>query len=161
MTKQAKSCMDCGWARWQRTPTGRISKILYGLCVWSFPKITIPKSFDGLIDTDSFYSPAIWTDSLHTDCPTWKGEAMKRDKWISAKNKMPVSDKRCFVCIENTNTEFRDVVYGYWDVYRWTDGEQAADEQVGVMGSVEEGNWKVTHWQYAPPDKFPLPPEGT
>jgi hypothetical protein len=67
MSKMNNSCLNCTYAKWLRTPTGRLSPKRIGQCTY---EVEIPKAF-----LDRGHSPLaelLFKDKPLSDCPTFK-----------------------------------------------------------------------------------------
>lgn len=67
------TCINCRFAKWDRTESGRLSPSGSGRCIWQMPQIKVPKAMyhhaplkpsGGYIDR---HDPA-----RYADCPAWE-----------------------------------------------------------------------------------------
>lgn len=70
--KAARSCLNCAFASWSRTKTGRLHPAGDGRCTWKMPEITLPKSMYWLFNEPNPCGGYIERSSPHTDCPAWR-----------------------------------------------------------------------------------------
>lgn len=70
------TCINCRFAKWDRTANGRLSPTGSGRCIWQMPELKIPKC-------KYFHAPLIPSgghidrhDLAHyADCPAWEAIA--------------------------------------------------------------------------------------
>lgn len=67
--KQLKICRNCELAEWQKTKTGRPSRIFFGRCLWEMSDIVFPNS----LRERAFNTIAIWWED-DNECPAWKSK---------------------------------------------------------------------------------------
>ena len=52
------TCLNCRWAKWERTPTGRASRVKPGRCTYPIPVLNLPM----VADEVHIHYKAIWVD---------------------------------------------------------------------------------------------------
>ena len=66
-----RSCKDCRWASWERTDSGKISRVVAGQCVVPITMPPLPLSITKAYGfSPEFPRCGIWSDCV-LDCPTW------------------------------------------------------------------------------------------
>lgn len=73
MSKQ-KCCKTCAYAKWWRTPSGRIKQKTSGKCQWREPALVVPA-----VVTVTFSRIAVWPES-GAECPTWEAAQQQQGK---------------------------------------------------------------------------------
>lgn len=69
------TCLDCGYAEWKRTSSGRLHPSKDGMCRWTMPEIDIPKARYWIGYRYSNPQPSgghIDRGHPYDDCPCWK-----------------------------------------------------------------------------------------
>ena len=66
MAKKPDSCVNCQWAKWHTTKSGRQDWHTAGFCIYKIPQPVVPKAFTVYIPDRS---SGIWLNSPYMDCP--------------------------------------------------------------------------------------------
>ena len=67
MAKKPDSCLNCQWATWGTTKSGRRDRHQCGFCIYKIPPLVVPKAFGEIYIPKQ--SNGIWLNDPHTNCP--------------------------------------------------------------------------------------------